>query len=465
MRVLFVSYPSVAHWLPMVPLASAFQAAGHEVRVASGHTISGDISATGLTPVALGDPAMHEARNRPDAAGPADAQEVLRFGHALGLNAEDMEHWIEFYQYLLLGVVDYARVDSPEVVDLIAFAKAWKPELVIWDAWFGTASIAARAVGAAHGRILFGADCAGWSLDRLAERRDSVAAAGLPENPLADALRPLAEHHGMQVDRDLMVGQFTVDVMPRGYGPTTSITPIQTRGVPYGGAEVFPRWLYEQPQRPRVALSLGESTRRFIPGDWDRAPRIIQAVADLDIDVVATLNALQLQDVPKIPANVRVIEWAPLTHLLPTCSAIIHHGGPGTFTAALALNVPQIVCDTEESILIRMETSAPTAAETGTYQTGREFGVVEESQAPRFIIPAKNIEATLSATFVSRHHSGIMLNHRAVTVDEIGKQILNVVTNPAFAEGAAEIHQTWLATPGPAEVARTLETLTHHLRS
>jgi len=36
MRVLFTSVPAVGHFLPVVPLAMAFRAAGHEVLVAVG---------------------------------------------------------------------------------------------------------------------------------------------------------------------------------------------------------------------------------------------------------------------------------------------------------------------------------------------------------------------------------------------------------------------------------------------
>jgi len=36
-----------------------------------------------------------------------------------------------------------------------------------------------------------------------------------------------------------------------------------------------------------------------------------------------------------VPGNVRLVEFVPLNALLPTCSAVIHHGGPQTVAAAL----------------------------------------------------------------------------------------------------------------------------------
>jgi hypothetical protein len=462
MRILFTPYPSVAHLLPIIPLAWAFQSAGHEVRIASHFTIAGDITAAGLTPVPLGDPTSTEARHREGAPTPKDPADVLRFAEVLGLDSEELEHWIAFYQYMLIPAADYVRLDQPEASALVEFAKTWRPDLVVWDPTFAAAPVAARACGAAHARMLFASDYFAWSVDRLAERREDVLAAGLPENPLADLVRPLAEKYGVEVDHELLVGQWTIDPTPVGFGPATKVRDIRLRHVPYSGAEPALPWLLEQPERPRVALSLGESNRRFIPGDWDRLPRIIAALDGLDVEVVATLNSLQLQGIERVPDNVRIVEWVPLTQLMPTCSAIIHHGGVGTFAAAQAHRVPQLICDTEESALIRKETGPPSQTDTGTYQAGREFGVSGQAalQAPRWIMPAKSLEATPVANYVARNQAGVVLNHRALTVPEIGKQILDVVNEARYRTGADHLYQTWLATPGPAEIVGTLERLT-----
>ncbi|MFE9117175.1 glycosyltransferase [Streptomyces sp. NPDC007172] len=66
-------------------------------------------------------------------------------------------------------------------------------------------------------------------------------------------------------------------------------------------------------------------------------------MADLDVEVVATLNAEQLDALGPTPPNVRAVDFVPLNQLLPSCAAIIHHGGAGTFLTALAHGVPQVV--------------------------------------------------------------------------------------------------------------------------
>lgn len=462
MRVLFASYPSHAHLWPVVPIAWALQSVGHEVRIATHAAFADAVTATGLTPVPLGDPQGIEPRIRPDAKPPEHPENVLRYAEVLGLDAAAREHWITFHQWLLCAISDYLRTDLPEPGELIDFARTWRPDLVIWDPTFASGPIAARACGAAHARFLLGPDFPGWSFDRLAERRAELRAAGLSENPQADLVRPLAERYGIEVDDELLYGQWSIDPMPPGMRlPTTAVT-VPMRYVPFTGAVPFERWLHEPPQVPRVALTLGESTRRFIKGDWGRAPKIIEAVADLDVEMIATLNSLQLEGIERLPGNVRAIDWVALTHLLPTCAAVIHHGGIGTFGAACAFKVPQIVCDTEESVLVRPSEVDPRTLQDGTFRNGFEFDVQEEvvETVTTWEPPAKKLEATPTSEYVLGRGAGARLDHQTMSVDEIRKLIHEVVHDPRYARGAQEVYAEWLAMPSPAAVVPVLERLT-----
>ena len=63
MRILLTSNPLVGHWLPMLPLARAAQAAGHEIVVAAGPNVVPDIERRGFS--GLGDrspPGDHPGR-------------------------------------------------------------------------------------------------------------------------------------------------------------------------------------------------------------------------------------------------------------------------------------------------------------------------------------------------------------------------------------------------------------------
>ncbi|MEO6703721.1 MAG: nucleotide disphospho-sugar-binding domain-containing protein [Jatrophihabitantaceae bacterium] len=462
MRVLITIQPSHAHLWPVTPCAWALQAAGHEVRVATHASFAGSVIAAGLTPVSLGNASDLELRMRPDARPPNNPQDVLHYADVLGLDAQGREHWVVFYQYLLTALSDYVRPDLSEAADLIAFAQAWQPDLVIWDPTMAAGPLAARACGAAHARFLMALDYPGWCLDRLAEGRDKLLAAGLSENPLADLVRPIADKYGIELDNEMLFGQWSIDPMPTGMALPSSATTLPMRYVPYTGAEHFPQWLHQQPDRPRVALTLGESTRRFIKGDWGRTPKVLEAVADLDIEVVATLNNQQLEGVASIPANVRQIEWVSLTQLAPTCSAIIHHGGGGTFAVPVAFNVPQIICDTNESLIMQSVEVDPRTMEDGTYRIGYEFGVSEEvvETVTTWQLPAKKLEAPPAAEYVVKRGAGARLDHQTQSVDEIAEMIRAVATDQSYRAGAQALHDTWLGMPSPTSIVPMLEALT-----
>lgn len=56
------------------------------------------------------------------------------------------------------------------------------------------------------------------------------------------------------------------------------------------------------------------------------------------------LTADQSQMPSKLPKNVVVSGYVPLGRLLPNCRAIVHHGGIGTTSQALAAKIPQLIC-------------------------------------------------------------------------------------------------------------------------
>jgi UDP:flavonoid glycosyltransferase YjiC (YdhE family) len=91
-----------------------------------------------------------------------------------------------------------------------------------------------------------------------------------------------------------------------------------------------------------VVLTLGQT---LLNVQHDRFPiwDILASVAALDVEVVATLNAEHVSAPSRIPDNVRLVDFVPLNEILPTCSAIIHHGGTGTIATALAHAVPQFI--------------------------------------------------------------------------------------------------------------------------
>ena len=311
MRVMITVWPHMCHLYPIIPYAQALQNAGHEVCVAGPEGAAEQVVAAGLTAVVTqGDQAPQSAQDwaRPDLV--IDHAEMDRQAAALGVTGDVRDNWDVYSNFLLFGVRFHLPPEpSASNVELVEFAKAWKPDLVLWDPWFPAGAVAAKACGAAHGRMLMAPDYSGWVGERFAAHRER---GGTPEaNPLVEVLRPLAERFGVEVDDELVFGQFSLDPMPPQMRLSTGITSVPVRWIPYNGGGVKPRWLYAEPERPRVALSLGVSTRMYMKGEW-RTPKIFEAVDGLDVEMVATLNTDQLQGIGAIPSNVRTVDYVPL---------------------------------------------------------------------------------------------------------------------------------------------------------
>lgn len=412
MRVLFVIFPATAHLFPVVPLAWALRAAGHEVRVAAHAGVNetdmtATIAATGLTPVRLG------ARGElADLIRVAAADRAERPSLALD---PDERNWADTRRYLLgLLSLYYPRPGAgpwPMADELVRVARRWRPDLVLWDPLCPPAPFAARACGAAHARVL-------WGLDNLGRLRELSRRAGVApdDDPLAAWLRPLAERFGDVVEEETVRGQWTLDLVPRRMRYPTDERVLSVRRVPYTGAAAVPAWLSE-PAGRRVALTLGVSSRKLSQHQDLSVAALLEMVAGVDAEFVATLDAGQLAGVRRVPANVRTVDYLPLDQLLPTCAAVIHHGGGGTFAAAVAHRVPQVV------------------------------------------IPVPKWDEEITARYVNDRGAGLVLTGRP-TGDDLRGAVRRLLTEPSFQAGADDLYLDMLATPAPADAVPLLERFT-----
>ncbi|MFI7236837.1 nucleotide disphospho-sugar-binding domain-containing protein [Streptomyces cyaneofuscatus] len=462
MRVLLVVWPAVAHLFPVVPLAWALRGAGHEVVVVSQGGLAGAVGSVGLTSVVLGEGVMGQARGatRPVPVGVGEELDGLEgvlglgagvgagpvrgagvgAGAGVGVGVGEGELWGMFRTFVLPAVWDFHPPDGgvggvpPGIDDLVSFARYWGPDLVVWDPCFPSAAVAARVVGAAHARLLWGLDYWGWVTDRV------NAAGGGVVNPLARVVGPLADRYGVGLDDELLLGQWTIDPVPAAMRLRTSVTGVPVRWTPFTGAGVLPSWLRRPGDRPRVALSLGTSVREFFRDGEKFIAAVLAGVADLDVEVVATLDRSQTEGIT-VPDNVRTVDYIPLTQLLPTCSAVIHHGGMGTFGAAAALRVPQLITDADLRIGVR-------------HDDGTEA-----------FFHAKHMDAGPTSGYVLSRGAGLVLDPVGDLPGELGRRVGRVLEEPAFREGAGRIHDELLATPSPADIVPLLERLSARHRS
>jgi hypothetical protein len=116
---------------------------------------------------------------------------------------------------------------------------------------------------------------------------------------------------------------------------------IASRYVGYNGSGAMEPWLFQKPEAPRVLVTLGN-----VPIEGDHAHvlrRTIQALKPFDIEVViAAGENLSIDQLGDVPRRTRLIKGLPLSHVVPTCSAVIHHGGAGSVMAATIAGVPQL---------------------------------------------------------------------------------------------------------------------------
>lgn len=92
--------------------------------------------------------------------------------------------------------------------------------------------------------------------------------------------------------------------------------------------------------RSRVLLSLSSV---WFDGQQQSAQRILDALADLPVHVIATIDDSIVADNLRVPANVDVRGFVTHTELMPSVSLVIGHGGHATTMLALAHDLPMLV--------------------------------------------------------------------------------------------------------------------------
>lgn len=320
MRVLMSAVLQPSHFYPLVPLAWALRGAGHDVRIAHQPCLSRAVRESGLNSVVVGsdmqvDPkkrarATEERRRQATSTRPTAEEQLRHTRTTLGLFVDAAERMVE---------------------DTLTFARSWQPDLVVYD-WVGySAHLVASLLGVPAVRHQFpGPDYAvglpGW---RETER---------------ELLAGLYTRYGLsEVEPD---GLFTVDPCPPSvqFPLPAGHQHRPVRYVPYNGAGQVEPWMTRRDPagRPRILLTLG-GTYLWMMGDLDPLKAFTEALDGLDVELVVAVPEQGTAILGSSGPSLRVVENVPLELILPTCEAVISHGGTGTFATALAHGVPQII--------------------------------------------------------------------------------------------------------------------------
>ncbi|MDO0924374.1 activator-dependent family glycosyltransferase [Streptomyces sp. TG1A-8] len=411
MRVLFAGLPEKSHVFTMVPLAWALTAAGHEVLMANAPSLTDAVTGAGLVAAPVGsDPGLHQ-----DMAVARDSQDAdVANWSRLGYGDVDFDSLLARYEISVPW--GFARYNDPLLDDLVTLARDFRPDLVVRDPIAYAGGIAARACGAAHARLLWCADVYGQARGTFTELARDVPGS-VRRDPLAEWLGERGRPYGVHCDEELINGQFTIDTLPPSLRPPSALREMSMRYVPYNGPAVQWDWLREEPRRPRVCVTLGRTNTEAYGGDYVPVEEILRSLARLDVDLVAALMPEQVERLGDLPAGVRAVSGVALSTLLPSCAAVVHHGGWGTFSTALVNAVPQLALSTH---------------------------VADQELRGRSLQDAG---------------AGLYLHHSEADPDRVADLTRRLLEDPSYTAAARKLREESAAMPSPHDLVPELERL------
>ncbi len=295
MRVLFTAVALPGHFFPLVPLAWAFRALGHEVLVAIPDNFVGAAVRSGLPVVSCG-PALDFV----DSAEGGGTVEERRFANGRTFG-------------------EFASASLPGTLDLV---RTWRPDLVVSERAEFAGPIAARVQDVPAVEFQ-------WSVAALGEYR--IAA----EEVLGDTLNAL----GLT---ELPEPAQVVTSWPASLRKQHSADHIAMRHVPYNGDSRVPSWLWEPRTRPRICFTMGTVLPHLEPAG-DAVLPVLRRLAGLSAEIVVAVDDKVAAGWTGLPPAIRHCGRIPLSLVLPTCAVAIHHGGHGTALTALDAGASQLV--------------------------------------------------------------------------------------------------------------------------
>jgi UDP:flavonoid glycosyltransferase YjiC (YdhE family) len=303
MRILVTFVGGVGHLMPLLPLARAARAAGHEVAVAGSGGLVPRIEEAGFAAYATS-PSPHH--------GGAPATRDLNPVRVMDERATEVEFAENF-------ATRGARRMASAVPGVI---EDFRPHVVVRDETDLGTTIAAE-------------------LADLPVVTHLVLASGLLIRPelVAPRLDVVRAEHGLAPDPELSrltSGTILSDAPPsfRSPDPPLALAPLHYRSGPV-------RRVRRRTGRPMVYATLGTI---FNTTSGDLLERLTAGLAELEADVVVTVGrTIDPEELGPLPAHVRVERFVPHDEVLARAALVVSHGGSGSFMAALAHGLPSVL--------------------------------------------------------------------------------------------------------------------------
>lgn len=328
-----------------MPLAHAFSHADHQVCFATHESERAFLAGAGLPYVIVSPGLDMTDMMRLDAMGQVQSGDVESGVHSPSeavLDENDtagvVAGKLSVFGYVISGYLN----DDEFTRNLTEFAREWRADVVVWDSLSYGGSVAAAAAGALSVRSLF-------AIDQFMILRERYIGLGGRGDPLSSWLRNQVIQLGGECGRDevdlarLVYGDVTLNPLPDHVQPASHHERLDLTYPGFYGGEVLRGDGARRGagDRPRVCVTVGVSSRRF---DLQLPPLgpLLDALADLPVDVVVTIGAEQARGAGLFREGFTYVEGAPLECLLPDIDLIIHHFGTGTLLSAYRHAVPQL---------------------------------------------------------------------------------------------------------------------------
>jgi UDP:flavonoid glycosyltransferase YjiC (YdhE family) len=305
-KVLCTCIPATGHFEPLLPLARAMVAAGHDLLFATAAAFHPEVTAKGFAARAAG----------------LDVEALIAASEAQGPLPPDLRAGRMF-----------ARIAPRAMLQpLLDIGREWRPDVFVHSEGEYAAPLAAHLLGLPSAAV-------GWPAplrpEQQLDRLDKILAefwkdAGVQPQPCGAIYRnlfldpcppALQTDFGLALPTARRIRPHTVDDAP----PAS-----------------VPDWRRNMPAGPVVHVTFGTVAA------YNNAPEIYRAIIDgLAADTVNLLVTVgknnDPDDLGPMRENVRVERFVPHADLLPHCDAVVTHGGPGSTAAALAHGLPLVV--------------------------------------------------------------------------------------------------------------------------
>jgi rhamnosyltransferase subunit B len=332
MKIMLVALGTAGDVFPIIGLGRALQKCGHDVHLASPPEHQRAVEQAGLT--------YHRLNGIP---GTADAPDIYHPTRSMHVVAERLLIPAIRPVYELLSTLNPA--EWTVIATIYAYGARLAQEK--HDFWLTTCVVSPATLRSIHRMpVTPGIQCPQWAPMPF-KRAFFQAVSRLWDRELAAPLNAVRESLGLPPAKDIWYSwclspERVIGLFPEWFAPNPGDWPPQ---FVHAAFSVFDRGVsgdlppeLTQPGDPLVVFvagSAGPAAAAFFRN------AVSASAGQPWRAVLLTGTAGDVTGAP-LPPNVHQFDYVPLSRLLPLCGLVVHHGGLGALSLALAAGTPQL---------------------------------------------------------------------------------------------------------------------------